>query len=67
MEFSIAKLEKEVDLATLSNLFSEQVANYLAVQTNQVNEYKVSDLIKQFNNTKFTALDKEDGKVTISQ
>ena len=66
MQFRIAKFQKQVDLATLSNLFSEQVAHYLAVQTDQLNEYKVSDLIKQFNNHEFNSLDKEDGLVTIS-
>ena len=67
MQFTINKLIKQVDLSTLSNLFSEQVANYLAVQAEHLNEYKVSALIKEFNNPEFNPLDKEDGVITISQ
>ena len=67
MEFKIAKIAKQVDLPSLANLFSEQVANYLSTQTDHVNEYKVSDLIAKFNNSEFNALNKDDAIITISE
>ena len=67
IEFKISKATKQVDLASLSNTFSEQVANYLATQTDHPNEYKVGDLIAKLNASEFNALNKEDGIVTISQ
>ena len=68
LQFSIPKATKQVDIASLSNLFSEQVANYLATTSDEhLNEYKISDLIPKFNNNEFNPLNKEDGKVTISE
>lgn len=67
ISFRIPKITKQVDLATLSNNFSVQVANYLAIQTDYPNEYKISDLITKLKQPEFNPLDKEDGIITISQ
>ncbi|MBQ3621593.1 hypothetical protein II941_02140 [bacterium] len=67
ISFRIPKITKQVDLAALSNNFSAQVANYLAIQTDYPNEYKISDLITKLKQPEFNQLDKEDGIITISQ